>query len=70
MKKVFVAFLLIFGLGSLSAQSFITKLNPFPSTKNSIKAVDTLRILAIMVSFQDDRDGTTFGTGKFGSTGK
>ncbi len=67
MKKVFSAFLFLFVLGSLSAQSFITKLNPYPSVPNSSSAVDTLRILAIMVSFQDDRDGTTFGNGKFGT---
>ena len=28
---------------------------------------DTLRILAVMADFQTDRDGTTFGNGKFGS---
>ncbi|NNG26455.1 MAG: hypothetical protein HKM87_02945, partial [Ignavibacteriaceae bacterium] len=67
MKKVLSAFLIILGLGSLSAQSFIAQINPYPDVKNSISAVDTIKILAIMVSFQDDRDGTTFGNGKFGS---
>ncbi len=67
MKKVFAAFLLILGLGSLSAQSFIAQINPYPSGSNNYSAVDTIKILAVMVSFQEDRDGTTFGNGKFGS---
>ncbi|RKY90217.1 MAG: hypothetical protein DRQ01_09545, partial [Ignavibacteriae bacterium] len=67
MKKVFAAFLLIFGLGSLSAQSFIAQINPYPSGSINYNAVDTIKILAVMVSFQDDLDGTTFGNGKFGS---
>lgn len=54
-------------LGSLSAQSFIGKLNPFPDGNNSVTQADTLKILAIMVSFQEDRDDATFGNGKFGS---
>jgi hypothetical protein len=67
MKKVFAAFLLILGLGSLSAQSFIAQINPYPSGSNNFNAIDTIKILAVMVSFQEDRDGTTFGNGKFGS---
>ncbi len=69
MHKIFpVAFLVLFGLGSLTAQTFIGKLNPFPpSSPAEITAGDTLKILAVMVSFQNDRDGTTFGNGKFGS---
>ncbi len=60
--------LILFGLGSLSAQTFIGNINPFPSSgPANITAGDTLRILAVMVNFQDDRDGTTFGNGKFGS---
>ncbi len=60
--------LVILSLGSLSAQTFIGKLNPFPpSDPAEITAGDTLRILAVMVNFQTDRDGTTFGNGKFGS---
>lgn len=56
------------GQAGLSAQSFIGKLNPFPAASESkILPEDTLRILAIMVSFQQDADGTTFGNGKFGS---
>ena len=67
MKKVFAAFLLILGLGSLSAQSFIAQINPYPSGSNNYSAIDTIKILAVMVSFQEDLDGTTFGNGKFGS---
>lgn len=54
-------------LGSLSAQTFIGKLNPFPANQTSAAENDTIKILAVMVSFQEDRDGATFGTGKFGS---
>ncbi len=51
-------------LGSLSAQSFLTKINPFPE---SLTAQDTIKILAVMVDFQEDSDGATFGNGKFGT---
>lgn len=55
-------------MGSLSAQTFIGKINPFPENINAISSVnDTIRILGVMVSFQEDRDGSTFGNGKFGS---
>jgi len=53
--------------GSLFSQTFIGKINPFPEKTKQINANDTLRILAAMVSFQEDRDGATFGNGKFGS---
>ena len=52
---------------SLSAQSFIGKLNPFPNQNVTILADDTVKILAVMVNFQEDKDGATFGNGKFGS---
>jgi len=74
MKKYFAAFLIIFWLGSLpagmaglSAQSFIAQVNPYPSGSNNSSAVDTIKILAVIVSFQEDLDGTTFGNGKFGT---
>jgi hypothetical protein len=67
MKIVFTAFLIFIVLGSLSAQSFIAQINPYPSVNDNASAVDTIKILAIMLSFQEDRDGTTFGNGKFGS---
>ena len=56
------------GWGSLPAQSFIGQLNPLPEAEvNSVLADDTVKILAVMVSFKQDQDGTTFGNGKFGS---
>ena len=68
MKKILLtlAFSLI-ALGSLSAQSFIGKLNPYPNQFTSVLADDTIKILAVMVNFQEDKDGATFGNGKFGS---
>ena len=51
-------------LGNVFAQSFLTKLNPFPEKSAS---VDTVKILAVMVNFQQDNDAATFGNGKFGS---
>ncbi len=68
MKYFLVSILILFELGSLSAQSFVGKLNPFPLTSTmGSAAVDTLKILAVMVEFQQDADGTTAGNGKFGS---
>lgn len=68
MLKLVLFFLTVFlSLGSLSAQNFIGKINPFPSDGNLILQNDSLRILAVMVSFQEDRDDATFGNGKFGS---
>lgn len=68
MKYTLLSILILFELGSLSAQSFVGKLNPFPrgAEYNSL-ADDTLKILAVMVEFQQDADGTTAGNGKFGS---
>jgi M6 family metalloprotease-like protein len=68
MKYFLLSFLVLFELGRLSAQSFVGKLNPYPSTvEKSALADDTLKILAIMVNFQQDADGTTSGNGKFGT---
>ena len=67
LKNVLTLAISIITLGSLSAQSFIGKLNPNPNTNTSVLADDTVKILAVMVSFQEDRDGATFGNGKFGS---
>jgi len=68
MKYFLLILLVIFELGSISAQSFVGNLNPFPVTvERSSFADDTVKILAIMVSFQEDADGTTFGNGKFES---
>ncbi len=54
-------------LGSISAQSFIKKVNLNPTPVLSAVSEDTVKILAVMVSFQEDRDGATFGNGKYGS---
>ena len=68
MKYFLLTILILFELGSLSAQSFVGKLNPFPlANEYNSSAVDTLKILAVMVEFQQDADGTTSGNGKFGS---
>ncbi|QQS34607.1 MAG: T9SS type A sorting domain-containing protein [Ignavibacteriales bacterium] len=67
LKNIFLFLTLLLCLGSSSAQTFIGKLNPFPETQSSVAADDTIKILAVMVSFLDDRDAATFGTGKFGS---
>src|ERR1035437_2247755 len=67
LKKLLVFFLLI-SLGSISAQKYSGKLNPFPHKSNTAAFNgDTLRILAVMVNFQEDNDASTFGNGKFGS---
>jgi hypothetical protein len=68
MKYFLLSILVLFELGRLSAQSFVGNLNPYPANverKNS--GNETLRILAIMVNFQEDADGTTSGNGKFGT---
>lgn len=65
MKNFIVILFSLFALGSLSAQSFNVKVNPFPNS--SILITDTVKILAVMVNFQEDKDVSTFGNGKFGS---
>ncbi|MFB3056733.1 MAG: hypothetical protein ACE1ZQ_06175, partial [Ignavibacteriaceae bacterium] len=75
MMKIFLpVFILIIILGSLpveqtglSAQTFKVNFKGQPSANVNAEDIDTLKILAIMVNFQEDRDGTTFGNGKFGS---
>ncbi len=68
MKYFLLSILVLFELGRLSAQSFVSKLNPYPSAnEQTVLADDTLKILAIMVNFQEDADGTTSGNGKFGT---
>lgn len=73
MKRIFFAFVLALGSlpvgqAGLSAQSFVGKIS-HDSYLNSKSAVNsgTLRILAVMVEFQEDRYDATTGTGKFGS---
>lgn len=66
-KKYFLA-ILVFGLGSLSAQTFIGNINPFPQQQAKIiSSVDTVKILAVMVEFQKDADNNTAGDGTFNS---
>jgi hypothetical protein len=69
MFKYSVALFFIYTvIGSISAQTFIGKINPIPVyTSVESQENDTIRILGIMVNFQEDRDGATFGNGKFGS---
>ncbi len=64
-NKVFVLAVLFLGLGSLSAQSFVGKLNPYPTLNRN--SSDTLKILAVLAQFQPDKDDATFGDGTFGS---
>ncbi|MDP4175356.1 MAG: T9SS type A sorting domain-containing protein [Bacteroidota bacterium] len=53
-------------MGRSTAQTFFGKISP--STELSAKAApDTLKILAVIVDFQEDKDDATFGNGKFGS---
>lgn len=67
LKKISVLIVFIC-LGSLSAQTFIGKINPAaPAAKKTFAETDTLKILAVMVNFQQDNDETTFGNGKFGT---
>ncbi len=70
MKYFLVVLPLLLFLGSSSAQNFISKVylpsSPVKRVSTSAQA-DTLKILAVMAEFQADRDGTTFGNGKFGS---
>lgn len=59
---------MLIGLGSLSAQSFVWKTNHNPVTDSkTVLSSDTVKILAVMVEFQQDNDQNTYGNGKFGS---
>jgi len=66
-KTILTLAVIIITLGSASAQNFIGKINPFSNQNVSVLSDDTVKILAVMVNFQEDRDGLTFGNGKFGS---
>lgn len=65
MKNYFFWLILLFGLSSLSAQSY-SKHFAMPQNDFSIKS-DSLKILAVMVDFQEDKYDGTIGSGKFGS---
>ncbi len=65
-KNILVFSLL--SLGSLPAQTFIGKLNPYPDVRQEkFSGADTLKILAVMVEFPADKDAATDGNGTFGS---
>lgn len=67
-KKILLLILLNLCLGSLSAQTFIRKLYPSSNSKmERFSNSDTLKILAVMVEFQEDKDAATEGNGKFGT---
>jgi hypothetical protein len=68
MQRTLAVVLIIICLGITNAQTFKVNLNPYPTGRGAIsEAADTVRILAIMVQFEADRDAATFGNGKFGS---
>ncbi len=69
MKRTYLfSIFLIIGLGTISAQSFIGKLNQNPTSDyKRYTENDTLKILAVMSDFQVDIDDATFGDGKFGT---
>ncbi len=65
-KKILTFILLNLCLGSLSAQTFIRKLYPSPNFRlEKFSNTDTLKILAVMAEFQEDKDAATEGNGKF-----
>lgn len=66
MRKYILLFLFTICLGRITAQTFFSKTTPDLGTSPKA-AVDTLKILAVMVDFQTDKDDATFGNGKFGS---
>jgi M6 family metalloprotease-like protein len=68
MLKIFLSvFIVIFSLGSLSAQSFNVTISGSSKLNRPSQAEDTVKILAILVNFQEDSDGATFGNGIFES---
>ncbi|MFC2083836.1 T9SS type A sorting domain-containing protein [Bacteroidota bacterium] len=67
-NKILLFLFFIFNLGSLTAQIFTGKLNPFPNSQiHNLNNKDTLKILAVLVDFQPDNDNATFGDGTFGT---
>jgi len=70
MLKYFLSLIILLcGLGSSVAQSrvnYTVNLQRQTSSGKTFSA-DTLKILAVMADFQTDKDGATFGNGKFGS---
>ena len=66
MKKVFLFLFILSGLGNLFAQTISPKINTAKllSPKDNIT---TIKILAVIADFQQDKDDATTGNGKFGS---
>ncbi len=63
-----ISFMVLICLGSISAQTFIGKVNPVPQTSAvKFNSNDSLRILAVMADFLEDKDESTLGNGKFGT---
>ncbi len=63
-----ISFMVLICLGSISAQTFIGKINPVPDASQvKINSGDSLRILAVMAEFLEDKDESTLGNGKFGT---
>lgn len=67
MNRILPFILIIFYLGSLSAQSFVNSTTNSLTSNATLSNEKVIKILAVMVEFQEDKyDGTT-GNGKFGS---
>ncbi len=66
-KKYLSLLITVLCLGSISAQTYMGKLSPISSSNSKLLANDSLKILAVMADFQEDKDASTFGNGKFGS---
>ena len=58
MKQLLIILLAVIAtMGSSSAQSFVGKLNPNPVVnKNDFSLGDSLRILAVLVDFPEDKE--------------
>jgi len=67
MSKRLFAILFFICLGSVTAQRFSGKIAPIHTSSSAIFNKDTLKILAVLVDFQEDKDESTFGNGKFGT---
>jgi hypothetical protein len=68
MKKLKSFLLLLLCLGSLSAQTFVGKLNYHPENfPKLLSSSDTIKILAVMVEFKKYKDPNASGDGTFGS---
>ncbi len=69
LKKLLTVLVFTVCLGNPFAQTFSVNINPYPSanTITGVTSSDTLRVLAAMVNFQEDKDNTTFGNGKMGT---